>query len=236
MRRFQTIGLFEAGRTHPPCNEQISDELKYMFGKGCDFMTTLTNGAALAVADREGKLTVPEHAQLQSDLAVQPEVAIRDAQKAARTLIKVVQAKNDAVMIGGKQYLRFEDWQTIGRFYGVSVGIERTAQIEGGYEARAVVYKNGTVISAAEASCTSDEPNWSKRPDFMLRSMAQTRASAKALRNVLAWVAVIGGFEPTPAEEMDKTVPPATSNGTQKPKCPHCGTQGKYHAPDCPGA
>lgn len=39
-------------------------------------------------------------------------------------------------------------------------------------------------------------------PLFQLRSMAQTRASAKALRNVFAWVVVLAGYRPTPAEEM----------------------------------
>ena len=32
--------------------------------------------------------------------------------------------------------------------------------------------------------------------------MAQTRAGAKAFRNRLAWVAVLAGYRPTPAEEM----------------------------------
>lgn len=196
-------------------------------------MNALNNGAAVAGANRAGILTVPEPAELQTDLVVDPEVAIRDAQKAARALIKVVRTKNDAVLINGKQYLRFEDWQTIGRFYGVTVGIERTAKIDAGYEARAVVYKNGQVISAAEACCTSDEPRWDNRPAFMVRSMAQTRACAKALRNVLAWVAVLAGYEGTPAEEMDNSTPSAAPNGNTSLKCPHCGTQGKYHAPHC---
>ena len=39
-------------------------------------------------------------------------------------------------------------------------------------------------------------------PSFQLRSMAQTRACAKAFRNVLAWVVVLAGYKPTPAEEM----------------------------------
>jgi len=33
--------------------------------------------------------------------------------------------------------------------------------------------------------------------------MAQTRSAAKALRLVLSWVAVLGGYQPTPFEEMD---------------------------------
>jgi hypothetical protein len=44
----------------------------------------------------------------------------------------------------------------------------------------------------------SEEPT----PLFQLRSMAQTRACAKALRNVLAFVPVLAGYAPTPAEEM----------------------------------
>ena len=35
--------------------------------------------------------------------------------------------------------------------------------------------------------------------------MAQTRAGAKALRNVLSWVAVLAGYRPTPAEEIIDT-------------------------------
>lgn len=41
-------------------------------------------------------------------------------------------------------------------------------------------------------------------PLFQIRSMAETRASAKALRHKLAWVAVLAGYQPTPAEEMDQ--------------------------------
>src|SRR5678816_2244550 len=39
-------------------------------------------------------------------------------------------------------------------------------------------------------------------PSFQLRSMAQTRAASKALRNALAWVVVLAGYRPTPAEEL----------------------------------
>jgi hypothetical protein len=61
------------------------------------------------------------------------------------------------------------------------------------------------MISSAEASCLRDEPNWRTKPEYQLKSMAQTRASAKALRNVLAWVVVLAGYKPTPAEEMPST-------------------------------
>ena len=50
---------------------------------------------------------------------------------------------------------------------------------------------------------SQDESNWSSKPLFQLKSMAQTRACAKALRNVLAWVVVLAGYTPAPAEEME---------------------------------
>lgn len=40
-------------------------------------------------------------------------------------------------------------------------------------------------------------------PLFQIASMAQTRAAAKALRNVLSWVVALAGYGTTPAEELD---------------------------------
>lgn len=40
------------------------------------------------------------------------------------------------------------------------------------------------------------------KPLFQLRSMASTRAEAKALKGVFSWVVVLAGYQPTPAEEM----------------------------------
>jgi hypothetical protein len=40
------------------------------------------------------------------------------------------------------------------------------------------------------------------KPLFQLRSMAQTRAAAKAIRSVFSWVVVLAGYKPTVAEEM----------------------------------
>jgi hypothetical protein len=54
-------------------------------------------------------------------------------------------------------------------------------------------------------------------PLFQLSSMAQTRANAKALRNILSWVVVLAGYRSTPAEELDgKTT--VEENGDRSPK------------------
>jgi len=138
-----------------------------------------------------------------------PQTEVNFASKAAKALQGIVESKKHKVIVGGKQYLQFEDWQTLARFFNYTVGVDWVRQLKNGdsltgYEARAIVYnREGVVIGSAEASCLRDEKNWQDKPEFQLKSMAQTRASAKALRNILAWVSVLAGYEGTPAEEMD---------------------------------
>lgn len=62
-------------------------------------------------------------------------------------------------------------------------------------------------------------------PLFQLRSMAQTRACAKALRQVFAWVVVLAGYKPTVAEEMDGE--PREGQGEQGDEKPKPQTQRK---------
>jgi hypothetical protein len=139
---------------------------------------------------------------------VTPDATLASAQRAAKALQEVVSKKTKPVKFNGEQYLEFEDWQTVGRFYNVTAEIEWSRFVEfgdaKGFEARAIARNtvSGQVVSAAEAMCLGDEPNWKAKPLFQLRSMAQTRACAKALRNVLAWVVVLAGYRPTPAEEI----------------------------------
>jgi len=143
-----------------------------------------------------------------STLALDPKTAIEEGTKAANALMDLVNKRKLAVNISGKKYLKFEAWQTIARFYGYTVKTAKTAYVKynstQGFEATASVIQtsNGRIVGAAEAICMNDEKNWKGRPLYAIKSMAQTRASAKALRQVLAWVAVLAGFEATPAEEM----------------------------------
>jgi hypothetical protein len=138
-----------------------------------------------------------------------PQIILEEAAKAAQALRDVIERKPQKVVINGKTFLQFEDWQTLGRFYGITAAARSTTYIEfgrvQGFEchAEAILVSTGQVISAAQAMCLDDESKWSNKPLFQLRSMAQTRAQAKALRNVLAWVVVMAGYAPTPAEEMD---------------------------------
>lgn len=101
-----------------------------------------------------------------------------------------------------------------------------------GFEAVALLIneRTGTIVGRVDAMCLDEEAQWGEvteygyedtytktgvkvgrervavgtksKPLFQLRSMAQTRASSKAYRMKLAWVAVLAGYDPTPAAEM----------------------------------
>lgn len=161
-----------------------------------------------------------------------PKAVMDEARKAATALTDVIKQKPRPVVINGETYLEYEDWQTVGRFYGVTAGIETEPEfvdIGGvqGFKATAVALRNGQVISRATAFCMKDEDRWTTAPTYQVASMAQTRACAKALRNVLSWVAVLAGYKPTPAEEMDGVRPAqrsgAPAGGGDKVPCPKCG-------------
>jgi hypothetical protein len=160
-----------------------------------------------------------------------PEIVLQEAAKAASALRELIERKPNKCVINGKTFLQFEDWQTLGRFYGVTVAARATSYIEQGrvrgYECHAeAIRADGQVISAAQAMCMDDEAKWQDKPLFQLRSMAQTRAQAKALRNVLAWVVVMAGYHPTPAEEMDGTNSRAIAQPQRGPGLP----QGRMEA------
>ena len=235
------------------------------------------------------RIETEQGAEWSSSLAVSraPEIVLAEAQDAAAALKRVIDAKPKKVQFGGETYLEFEDWQTVGRFYGIAPRIARTQYVNyggaTGWEAtaEAVHVETGKVVSSADSMCLTDEEHWRARPKyewhyvkksggtsavdpgkdeliwergndgknrpkklkvqmadepvplFQLRSMAQTRAAAKALRNALAWVVVLAGYRPTPAEEMDGMI-----EGARRVAIPDAGAASPtgVGAPDGPRA
>jgi hypothetical protein len=245
----------------------------------------------------EGAIVPVESQQL----VAAPQMILDQAIVAAKALQEIIAKKKKPVIFNNEQYVEYEDWQCLARFYGYTVQVRSTNFVEygtvKGFEATAdvLMVSTGNVISSAEAMCLNDEDNWSTRakyewrevlnaqgkkvwdetlwngkggyvkekvkteevavPLFQLRSMAQTRACAKAFRNVLAWVVVLAGYRPTPAEEMtggesrgsnrpqerdeqDQSAPPPQAKGKGRAKvedvmCSQCqGVNG--HTKDCP--
>lgn len=140
-----------------------------------------------------------------------PEADIAQGQKAAKALMKLIKLTKP-LKLGGKDYLYFEHWITIARFFNATVGIEWTKKTETGWEAKAIVYQNEQIIGSAEAACNNDEANWKTKPDFQRKSMAQTRAASKALRQIFGYIPVLVGISATPAEEAESLTPPQTPN------------------------
>ena len=158
------------------------------------------------------------------NLVGNPQDRLKQGNEAAKALMSVAQP----VTIQGNQYLTIGDWQTVGAFYGFFAGAEEAEPVivdgVSGFRAKAVVRtSDGTIVSSAVAYCF-DEGIWKGREKFAQASMAQTRASSKALRMVVGWVAVLGGYKDTPAEEMDYTDKPQSQAQSQDNDfvCPKC--------------
>jgi hypothetical protein len=157
----------------------------------------------------------PTIAPLENPAAfVQGYVAVAD------TLSRVVRDKNLFKRIGDKDHVLVEGWTLLGSMLGVfpvtvwSRPVDDHNGEPNGWEARVEARtRDGAVIGAAEAECLRSERTWAGREDYALRSMAQTRATSKALRQPLGFVMTLAGFNPTPAEEMPRDEPQTVVGG-----------------------
>ncbi len=154
-----------------------------------------------------------------------PQQQIDKGAEMAKLLSQVVNQADLAKSFGGKKkHLEYEAWQTIGQFFQATPVTEWTRPIKDGekivgWEAKVnIVNAEGRTIASAENMCMRDEPNWRDKPNYALRSMAQTRTASKAYRSVFAFVAVLAGYSATPAEEMNTSFNQASqSQGQQNP-------------------
>jgi hypothetical protein len=138
-----------------------------------------------------------------------PAERMRQMQETAQVLAEPVRQRH-TVTISGREHVRVEGWTMLGALLGVHPYLVWTRrmkddhdELEIGWEARVEARTiDGRVVGSAEAECLYMEANWKGRDDYALRSMAQTRATSKALRQPLGFVITLAGFDPTPAEEM----------------------------------
>lgn len=109
--------------------------------------------------------------------------------------------------IQGKQYPKVEWWTAAGAALGLfpfEVDCRRHDRGDGAfvYEATVEVRRGATTIGRASAICSTDEKRWGHADEYAVRSMAITRATGKAYRIGLSFLAVMSGLEATPAEEI----------------------------------
>lgn len=157
-----------------------------------------------ALAVREAQAVAPSGL-----FGTQEPVAIIERATSVATALKAVITRQGLISrISGKEYPKCEAWTLLGTMLGVFPVCCWSKPVEGGWEARVEARtKDGAIVGAAEAQCLRSESNWKNRDDFALRSMAQTRATAKCLRMPLGFVMTLAGYEPTPAEEMVAETP-----------------------------
>jgi hypothetical protein len=147
-----------------------------------------------------------------------PVEVLERATRVATALKGVIDKQGLAVRIKGREHVLVEGWQVCGTMLGVVPVIEWTRRVEGGWEARCEARTvSGQVIGAGEMMCTKSEGRpWDQRPDFALRSMAQTRATSKALSGPLRFIVKLAGYEATPAEEMPQEGAHAVPGASEK--------------------
>lgn len=156
---------------------------------------------------------------------VAPEAMLQKATEAAKVLGKMIEDRKLYAKINNKKYVQVEGWTTLGAMLGVFPQVEYVIRMDGGvegYVARVEIHTlDGKVISSGIASCGRDESKWATSDDYAMRSMAQTRATSKAMRLALSWVMALAGYEPTPAEEIpdgnnQPAADPATYTGNAR--------------------
>lgn len=150
-----------------------------------------------------------------------PVEVVGRAARVATELARIVKEKKLYQTIHGRQHVRVEGWTLLGTMLRVYPYLVWSRPIEGGYEARVEARTfDGTVVGAAECECTRSESLWRSRDDHALRSMAQTRATSKALKMPLGFVFSMAGYETTPVEELAPEPEPEP-----EPEAPTIATQ-----------
>lgn len=161
-----------------------------------------------------------------------PVEVIEKATRVADALKRIIQGQQLYATIQGKHHVLVEAWTTCGAMLGLTAycvwsrPIGELTPKGHDWEARVEVRTlDGRTLSAAEAMCARSERSgskqpWLDRPDYALRSMAQTRATSKALRIPLGFIVTLAGYQATPAEEMPdqpEQRPPAAERASDVP-------------------
>lgn len=147
------------------------------------------------------------------EFSSEPQAIVERATNVATLLTTILREQKLVANISGKDHVLVEGWTLLASMMNHSVGTTNTRPVEvdghAGFISHAEVYdQNGNVVGSADGVCTRGERSWSRRDDFALSGMAQTRAISRACRQRFGFVVRLAGYEPTPAEEMgfDKSV------------------------------
>ena len=136
----------------------------------------------------------------------------------ASILQRFVKEKNLTANIKGKNYPLVEAWAFAGSQLGLYPvvtfvqDLSNEHQVKWMAEVEIYRYSDNMRMSKGIAICSNKEANKRQWDEYAICSMAQTRATGKAFRNLLSWIMKAAGFEATPAEEMDFSTKPDVDN------------------------
>lgn len=155
--------------------------------------------------------------KIREAMPLTPAEVVENATTQAKLLMDIVEKTHCYQTISGKKYLQVEAWQTIGAFNRVHAITEALYPImrEGevvGYDAKVnLINLSGMVVGSAVMPCYFTENACKGKDgdakDKASKSAAQTFAESKAYRMNYSYVAILAGYEPTPAEEMTGDAP-----------------------------
>jgi hypothetical protein len=118
--------------------------------------------------------------------------------------------------IQGKNYVNVEGWQFAGGNMGLFPVVESCERLNRSgeviYQANVAIYHHDKIVSRGIAVCSSKEKGKGVKDEYVIASMAQTRAVGKAYRLIIGWLMKAAGYEATPAEEIKE--------GKEAPKTP----------------
>ena len=156
--------------------------------------------------------------EAETDLVIMPtetpDDVLKTAKQRAKALVGILQYGKHYIEKNGNKYLKVEAWQTFLAFDNVRAETQWVKPIRDddgtivAYQAEVALLdkRNGTPRGRAIMSCGLDEYVCQGKVGYAktiaAESMAQTRAESKACRQNYAFVAVLAGYKPTPAEEM----------------------------------
>lgn len=153
--------------------------------------------------------------------ATTPEEYMDRISRVCKILVDVVEKQNLAKKLGrgDKKHVELEAWQFLASMPWIrcSAVIEWTREVGDGlgWEARALVYRDGQIVGSGEGMCLRSESSWKAPKDyFALRSMSQSRAMSRALQGPLRFIFVLAGYagagqEEMPADAVDEAQKPA---------------------------
>lgn len=143
--------------------------------------------------------------------------SLTSLQTFSKELKKFIVTQKLFTPIQGKNYVNVEGWEFAGAATGLTPIITKIERVEatGEIKYRAEVELrtiSGEVVGFGMAICSNKESKRKNADEYVIASMAQTRAIGKAYRNKLAFLMKMAGYEPTPSEEIEEKKPTKEEN------------------------